>query len=270
EDIADFYPVAWRSSFTQFGPNAGAQFQMPRYINIMVVHYNADHFQQAGLVDPLTLYRRGEWTWEAFREAARKLTRKDGDAVTRWGAVFSTGSMPRMLNWVWAAGGDFFDPAGRTRFVGDEPEAARGINFWHELIWQDGTAPATDSGSHFPAGNAALFETGLSEVPSYMDTIDHFEWNIVPRAAGPAGRPGYLVDDSFGVWSGTPHPEEAWLLVKYLVSRRGQEVLVMKNRYPPVRGSAAQMYFELDPARNLRAFADAVADGRPSIVSRIA
>jgi len=269
EEIADFYPVAWESSFTQFGARKGTQYQMPRYINIMVMHYNETHFQEAGLESPLSLDARGAWTWETFREAARKLTRGDGSAVSRWGAVVSTSSLPRMLNWVWGAGGDFFDPEDPTRFIGDEPAAARGIQFLHDLIWQDGSAPAADSGNLFPAGNASIYETGFAEVPRYMDT-NPFAWNIVQRPAGPAGRPGYLVDDSFGIWSGTSHPEEAWLLVKFLVSKRGQEILVEKNRIPPVRGSAAQRYFELDPNLNLRAFADAVMDGRPSIISRIA
>jgi len=270
EEIADFYPVAWESSFARFGPNAGAQFMMPRYINVMVMHYNEDHFQEAGLESPLALDARREWTWESFREAARKLTRVDGDMVSRWGAVVSTSSMPRILNWVWGAGGDFFDLENPTRFIGDRPEAARGIQFLYDLIWQDGSVPAEDSGSLFPSGAASIYETGFAEVPSYIDTIEGFAWNIVPRPVGPAGRPGYLVDDSFGIWSGTPHPEEAWLFVKFLVSRRGQEILVEHNRIPPVRGSAALRYFEIAPHLNLRAFADAVNDGRPSIVSRIA
>jgi multiple sugar transport system substrate-binding protein len=79
QDIADFYPSVWETSFTRVGPQAGSQYIMPRYINVMTVfHYNVEHFSGSGAaLIHWSGTARGEWTWDLLRETARKLTRRD-------------------------------------------------------------------------------------------------------------------------------------------------------------------------------------------------
>jgi len=270
EDIADFFPTVWETSFTRIGPQAGSQFIMPRYINVMVFHYSIDRFRAAGLSEPLDLDARGEWNWQTLRDSARKLTIRDGAQVTHYGAVISISSLPRVLNWIWGAGGDLIDPNDPSKFVGDTPEAEAGVQFICDMIWQDGSASPTFSSGLFINGTVGILEDGMGVVPTLRKRIgDNFRWNSVRRAEGPAGRPGYLVDDSYGIWAESPHPDETWELVKFLVSREGQEIMVKYSGYPPVRRSAVRAYLNLAPDHNLRAFADAVADSRPTIFSRM-
>jgi len=271
EEIADFYPAVWESSFTRFGPRAGSQYRMPRYINVMVMYYNIDDFQEAGLMDPAQLDQLGEWTWEMFRQSARKLTVRDAAGeITRYGVSLGISSVPRMLNWIWGAGGDLLDPNDPTRFIGHQDEAKLGARFLQEMIWEEEIAAPVHSATYFLQGRVSMLDDGMSEAfRLYNNSTGLFDMDVIRRPAGPAGRWSYLVDDSFGIWSGTPHPEEAWLLVRFLVSRKGQEILIANSGLPPVRRSASQAYFDLVPGYNLRAFADAVVESRPTIYSRM-
>jgi multiple sugar transport system substrate-binding protein len=122
----------------------------------------------------------------------------------------------------------------------------------------------------FLNGTVPIIEEGMQGIFQFKDVIgDAFEWDSIRRPAGPAGRPGYLVDDSFGIWVDTRHPEEAWQLLKFLVSREGQEIMIKHSLLPPVRRSAAAIYLKLAPDHNLGAFIDAVADSQPTIYSRM-
>ncbi len=270
QDIADFYPSVWETSFTRVGPQAGSQYIMPRYINVMTFHYNVEHFQGAGLPDPSQLDARGEWTWQTFKESARRLTRRDGTQVTQYGAVFIA-SLPRVLNWIWGAGGDLIDPKDPGKFVGDTPEAEAGVKFLCDMLWEDGSASPSWSDTGFLNGSISMIEEGMQPVFERLMRVigDAFKWDSIRRPEGPAGRPGYLVDDSFGIWADSPHPAEAWQFLKFLVSRQGQEIMVKHSGLPPVRRSAARAYLNLAPDHNLSAFIDAVAESRPTLFSRM-
>jgi multiple sugar transport system substrate-binding protein len=271
QDIADFYPSVWETSFTRVGPQAGSQFIMPRYINVTVFHYNVEGFREAGIADPLERDSRGEWTWDLLRETARKLTRRDENQVTQYGAMLGINALPRVLNWIWGAGGDLIDPRDPRKFVGDTPEAEAGVQFLHTMIWEDGSASPSWGHTGFLNGTIPIIEEGMQAIfEVFAKTIgDAFAWNSVRRPKGPAGRAGYLVDDSFGIWADSPHPAEAWKLLEFLVSRQGQEIMVKHSGLPPVRRSAARAYLNLAPNHNLTAFAEAVMDGRPTIYTRM-
>src|SRR5688500_5993950 len=51
----------------------------------MVFVYNRDHFQEVGLKEPSADWKN-PWTWEDYRQAAIRLTKRNGDAITRAGA----------------------------------------------------------------------------------------------------------------------------------------------------------------------------------------
>lgn len=60
-----------------------------RYYVDGVVWYNKDIFDEYGLDDPWTLYKKGKWDWTAYTSIAKKLTvdaNKDG-TPEQWGAI---------------------------------------------------------------------------------------------------------------------------------------------------------------------------------------
>jgi len=45
-----------------------------RQVNIMVIYYNKKKFQEAELEDPMTLYKKGQWTWEKYNQMGKQVT----------------------------------------------------------------------------------------------------------------------------------------------------------------------------------------------------
>lgn len=116
-DWEDFY-LSGREAATVDGKVVG----VPALIDNLSLVYNKKMFADAGIAPPTD-----DWTWEDFRDAAKKLT--DPSAHTYGWAYVNDGSEDtvwRYLAMLWQAGG--------------------------ELLNEDNTAPAFDS----PAGEAAL------------------------------------------------------------------------------------------------------------------
>ena len=273
EDVADFFPALWRTTFIQFGPRQGVQFSLPRYINTMVTFYNETAFAEAGLETPDSLHRRGEWTWEALREAAIKLTRRDNEnRVLRYGFMTNVRSWSRMAQWLWEAGGDFFDPEDPTRFIGDQAGATYAIDYLHELIWGLGVARNNLNPPDFINGTVAMADEGIHAIFNEFDAGigDAFDWNMVVRPAGPNGRKPWAVDDAFGIWSGTQKPDEAWRFLKFLASREGQEIMSRIEGLAPPRRSAADVYLSRSDRLNLGVFVESMAEAQVGIAARVA
>ncbi len=262
DDINDFFPVAWDASFLKYGPNAGIQFRIPRYIITTVFYYNQDAFAQAGLATPLELDRSNGWTWQALREMARKLTVTNGNQVQRWGFSTQTGDYRRLVVWARAGGGDFFNPTDPTDFVGDGPGAVAGLAFLQDLIWKDRSTAPTFLSAQFSTGQVALLEEGNHAVLARYDREikDTFAWNLAPRPIGPNGRKSYTGDDGFVIWKETKYPEEAWTFVKFLTSKRGMEIAAKYEGLAPVRRSALPFYLGLSNRLNLGALVTNMAD----------
>lgn len=62
------------------GSHQGEIHGFPQGADAIVLFYNKTHFDEAGLA-----YPDDSWTYEDMLDAARRLTKKDGDATTRWG-----------------------------------------------------------------------------------------------------------------------------------------------------------------------------------------
>lgn len=270
-EVEDFFPSSWALTFIGYGPRKGEQYALPRYINTTPIYYNADLFARAGLEHPGILNERGEWTWQTLRDSAKKLVRKDGDKVVQYGFALLTNHWHRIAQWVWEAGGDFFDPEDPLVFTADRAEAVEGVQFIHDMIWQDSSTMPSLSGQAFIEGRLGMMSTGLNDALSRFKPAigDAFAWNMTRRAVGPKGRRPYIVDDAFGIWSGTRHPDEAWEFLKFITSTRGQQLMVEHEGLAPTRRSVAQHYIDIDPSLNLAVFAAQAMDGSPPPSARV-
>ena len=262
QDIADFYPVAWDASFLKVGENAGIQFRIPRYMITTVYYYNEDLINQAGLVTPTQLEAEGNWTYESMRDLARKLTIKMGDTTTQYGFTNDNDAWRRISVWVRAFGGEFFNPEDPTDFVGDSAEAVEAITFLEEMVWVDGSMSPVFSREGFEAGTVAMMEEGNHAVMAryHVSIQDAFKWNLAPVPVGRAGRGAYTGDDGFVIWRDTPHPDAAWEFVKFLTSKRGQEIAAQYEGLAPVRLSAFPFYQSLGEQYDLGVMITNMAD----------
>lgn len=239
--IADFYPGQWEAAVQVGGPYAGARIGIPRYVNTEILFYHQDAFDRAGLPYPPVMEAANDWNWTTFLEAAKKLTVGDGEGNVRT-IGFRT---PYWEQWVYSAGGRVFGwPEAPLEFLLDQPEAVAGLEFLRSLIWEHRVA---EVGSDFSQGTAAMgTEWGSCCIQRVMAAVqDQFRWNIGPLPVGPTGkRHAWIGKDMWGIYAGTKHPEEAWTLVKFLVSPEASAIQARIIGEQPVRISALPAYQE--------------------------
>src|SRR5215218_9890745 len=136
-----------------FTTGEGGQYGLPRDLNTIVLYYNKDMFDAAGIP-----YPDETWDWAKLREAAAQLTKDDdGDGKPeQWGFYTETTDMENFwLSAVWQNGGDVLSPDGKTTVL-DTDQTAGGIQFLQDLIWKDKVMPdpavTAETGDAFEQG----------------------------------------------------------------------------------------------------------------------
>lgn len=243
-EIKDFYPGQWQATLHPGGPHAGERIGLPRYVNTGILYYNLDAFDRAGLAYPVTLERQQNWNWNTFLEAARKLTERDAEGRVRMWGYREVYWAP----WIYTAGGKAFDwPEDPYRYVMNEPSAVNALEFLRSLIWDYGVAQVS---GNFGDGKAAMGSAwGSCSLGSVKaEAGSQFRWNTGPLPIGPTGlRHSWIGKDMWGMYSGTKHPQEAWMLVKFLVSPKGSALAARIIGEQPVRISALPAYRDAHP-----------------------
>lgn len=241
EEIADFHAWQW----ADFELAGGLRFGLPKYVNMGLLWFNKDAFDEAGLA-----YPDETWDHDVYAEAARALTRRDGDNVERFGVFLPLYQIDRLNYKVRAFGGDVVDPNDDTRCaLGDEPAQA-GAEWVRKLIFDDGAGvdvtllfggePAFQAiFEAFAAGTFAMAEDGLYPVAVAEAVGDAFRWGYAPIPRGPARRATFGTADGFAAWAGTANPEASWALMKFLAGPEYQAHLARTTGLFPARASVA-------------------------------
>ncbi|MCO5222939.1 MAG: extracellular solute-binding protein [Thermomicrobiales bacterium] len=158
----DFYPEA----LSLFRPAGKPLLAIPQNLSSLVVYFNTEMFEEAGIAAPT-----GGWTWDEFSEAAVTLTRDtNGDGHADIHGVAFDPTIHRYAAAIWGAGGELFDDVYQpTRLTLDTPEARQGIS------WLTRLGP-----------------TGMKAAPSYedrllMDDTQRFQGGKAAMLIKPAG-----------------------------------------------------------------------------------
>ena len=240
-DMEDFFPLvvdAYRVN--------GALYTLPMRWGPMILYYNKELFDRSAVAFPTQ-----EWDWNAFLEAAKKLTRGEGG-----GKQFGIGSIGDWWPWwmapIYQNGGSVLN-ADFTETLMHQPEAIEALQWYRDLIWEHGISPNYAEWEYFPGkGPDQLFESGITAMNQtgfwaayWLRMYNAFEWDVsvLPmqkRRATP------LFSNGWAITSQSQHPKEAWELVKFLTSERGQRLVAESGHDVPVRISVAQEYF-IDP-----------------------
>ena len=229
------YPVTLEAYRT-----ADGIYGLPRDFQTIVLYYNKDMFDAGGVA-----YPTGDWTYDDFRAAAKKLTvDKDGDGVTdQWG--FWDGGYDMEPFWgalVWAYGGDVVDVAGGKTLIAS-PEATAAFQLMSDMWVTDKSMPteqqlAAYGWDGFLSGVAAMGVSGHWSVPEYSAVT--FKWDIAPMPSGPAGRATSVNSAGFVIAKDSKNPDAAWEFVKYAFSDAGQSELAKIGLAIPVRMAVAE------------------------------
>jgi multiple sugar transport system substrate-binding protein len=186
----DFAPVPWRASFYN-----GRQLALPLDVHPIGLYYNTRLFEQAGIVDA-NGRAQPPATWDAFLDAARRLTRDtDGDGrPDQWGFVFTW----QRSNWMTFAaqfGGAVLTPDGR-RCAMDAPQSLAATRRMHDLIYKYKVAPkpeGVDAWLAFRQGRVGMALEGIYMLASLE------EQKGLPYAGAPAPQFG----PRRAVWGGS-------------------------------------------------------------------
>ena len=214
---------------------------MPQNISSLVVYYNEDLFEQAGIEPP-----SDGWTWDDFRETAATLTNGDVDGL---------GIEPNIIRvapFIWSNGGDVVDDNDApTRFTLDTPEATEALQFVTDLV-HDGFVPneeevaAQDLETRFVNGKLGMLLSSRRDTPAFRE-VSGLRFNVGPLPVGkePAGM---LHSDAYCISAGT-ETEAAADFIAFATGEDGQTITAFGGRTVPALKSVANSGAFLDPSR---------------------
>lgn len=157
--------VKANSGFSDFAPSLfdqgsykGEVNYIPIGWNNIMINYNRDLFDKAGVAYP----KDGKWTWDEFREVAKKLTVKDGSGnITQYGYEVPNQNF-FIQPWFFTNGtGVLNDDWTASNML--DPKVAESLQFLYDLIHVDGVSPIPGKDTmdnQFFAGQVAMISRG--------------------------------------------------------------------------------------------------------------
>jgi multiple sugar transport system substrate-binding protein len=215
-DRADYYPAALEIFRSQ-----GRQWAVPFGIDMMMLYYSQDLFDQRGVVYPTI-----GWTWGDFLDRALDVT--DPGAGIFGYALQHEGDLaiyePLML--IYQRGGGIFDSLNApTRVTFDAPLNIEAMEFYASLIHTHHVVPTAEEaqtlGRPYPwrgvfDGRFGMWSMMFSERGGALWEFPwQMNWSIVPMPRDAAAGTLAMADGLF-ISSATEHPAEAWLWVEFL------------------------------------------------------
>ncbi|HMB01672.1 MAG TPA: sugar ABC transporter substrate-binding protein [Spirochaetota bacterium] len=212
-------------------------YGFPRDLNAIVLFYNKDLFDKAGVS-----YPDNSWTWNDYRKAAQKLTRdKDNDGnMDIWGTSTAMIFETYWGNLLLQAGGSVLNED-KTECLINSSHAQKAIQFMYDLEHKYNVAPnaatkASMDVNIFTTGNVAMIFDGSWMFRAYSDAPFNWDISVLPRnkrRACIANGVGHVMK------AGTSHEKAAWKLIKFLSDKKAQIAVAHSGTSIPVMKSVA-------------------------------
>lgn len=242
-----FYPRAY-----EVFARDGTQYGLPATFSNVVLFYNVDLFDAAGVDHPTA-----DWTWSDERAAAEQLT--DADAGV-WG-TFQPVSFFEFFKALAQNGGQFFTDDG-SDVAFDGPE---GVEAAEWLLSKPGTIMPTtaemagqDDAAMFAGGQLAMWHNGIWQFAAMADT--DFEWDVVVEP-GNTTDASHFFANAVVASADTAHPDEAaaWLQFLAASDTAVQTRLEADWELPAVADTSLfEPWLELTPPANRQAVFDSL------------
>ncbi len=199
----------------------GQLYAMPDRGGAMVIYYNKDAFDAAGVAYPTQ-----DWTWDDMLSAAQALTIRDGDEVTQYGFA-AGGWWPWWMSFIYQNGGRILDENGQP--VVNTPEVIEALEFYNDLVYEYGVAPSPEDYANlgftspdplFAQGKVAFQATGMWNIGSLKDAPE-LNWDIAPMWQN--AEPGTAMFGSgLAISKDCPDYDACFKVVDFLTSVAGQ------------------------------------------------
>lgn len=208
------------------GESGKDMFCVPWFIDVRVLYYRRDLFEQLNLTPDLLN------DWKGFFHVCsviQQYVKRSGPIPKIIAPLAIPGQKPAVLMhdlapWIWEAGGDFCsDDLVQAKL--NSAESLKGCEFYFDLI-SEGFMPITDSLVHqgnFFTGHYAMQFSGSWPGSTYLnpqsplaakEVIDGYDVALLP--AGPRGRFTFLGGSNLAVFSGSQNKEISWDLIRFL------------------------------------------------------
>ena len=263
KQVLDLQPLVARDKFdvTDFFPRGLEQYRyrnglwgVPRDFPNRELLYNVSMFQKEGIKLPSSDWKNADWTWDAFLDAGRRLSKPDV-------AAFNTGKGIRMWAvWVWGNGGEIIDEQKLTCVL-DQPAAVEGLQFMQDLIHKHRFWPETlPQGANFNTGQVAIQEDAPAGLGNRRRDIgDKFVWDAVMHPRGKSAK-NYVAAGGGAGWAidaSTKVADATWALLKHVTSSEEQIKLCQLGGTIGSRKSVmTNACFQQTPPKNVKLFVD--------------
>ena len=239
----DYYPQPLEAF--QFN---GELMCLPQNLSSLVVYYNRDLFDAAGVP-----YPEAGWTWDEFLSAAKALTRDlDGDGLTDQHGLGVENSLIRFTPFIWQAGGELVDDTDRpTRLTIDTPEAREAIQFFidlslvHKVVPTEAEVLAVSDEDRFVNGTTAMLLQSRRVVPT-LRQIESFTWDVAPLPQHEEAA-GILHADAYCMSATTQNQDVAWRFIEFANGPEGQQLAARVGRTVPSLKAVAESPVFLGP-----------------------
>lgn len=189
----------------------GKQYGLSESFSDVVLFYNKDLFEKAGLALPTD-----DWTWDDAMAAAKKLT--DAGAG-QWG-LFKPTQFWEFYKTAYQFGCDFFN-ADKTATLINDPKCVDALNFMVSLSQKEKVMP-TDAemggvgdDALFKQGKVAMWVNGIWQFAAMKDAP--FKWDIAVEP-GAARKGTHFFSNAVVASKDTKNPEAAWAWLKFFTS----------------------------------------------------
>lgn len=225
-DYADF----WGPSLEATGNFQGDYYGLPYNKNVLVTYINKKLFDKAGIP-----YPTDDWTWEDFREIAKKLTTGEG-ATKTYGAMFDY--VGEDFGWDFIARqklGALYNYApdfASTTY--DKPEMMESLQFVYDMAMEDKTLMPLDEyktlkldadqngmnalySDRFAMWISPVYSAGYMK-PSYGDLPEGTDIGMcnMPRPVDSTEPTTLVFTSTASIPMGVEDPQASWAALRYL------------------------------------------------------
>ncbi|CAA9222211.1 MAG: hypothetical protein AVDCRST_MAG77-736 [uncultured Chloroflexi bacterium] len=207
--------------------------------NLTAHFYNRALFKQVGVPEPPSDWNKA-WSWDEFRDAMRRLTKKSDGATTQVGITHYGDPVTSLL--VHSDGKWITDDW--KRITSSDGELLQTIDNWADLVNRDGATMAspgvnvgvTNNEQAFLTGRAGMYVVaGGPAVPAKKFSDAGLDWGfaVSPKMkyASPEVQSNTILLTRQGAY-----PDHGWELLKYLVE--GNRWGALEGRIPAIQDDA--------------------------------
>jgi multiple sugar transport system substrate-binding protein len=236
-----FYEGVYNQGFYR-----GTPYAIAKDYSTSAFYVNTALFDAAGIPLP-----EEGWTWDDALDIALELTVDangnnanspdfDPESIVQYGIdIIPDGWWRGFQSFLYSWDAHTISDDGTTTegYLNSE-NAVTAWEFYRDLVHEYHVAPSATTIGSIEGGRVQMFQDGQIALgvtfhgPWWQDVFNetpNLEWAVVPLPAGPNGtHESAVMWMGWGINAATEHPDEAWMLLRYLTTEPGQRVFALK------------------------------------------